>query len=158
MFRKSFAATALAAALAVPTFAAADDPGVEVGTLTCEQHDRVNLVVWSDATFVCTLRSETSDDKVYEGRISKVGADLTVDKIETMAWTVFAPTLDMEDDVLVGEYVGASADAAVGSGGGARVLVGGFENSINLQPVALSGETGFGVAAGIENFTIKMPD
>ncbi|MGA9547278.1 MAG: DUF992 domain-containing protein, partial [Rhodomicrobium sp.] len=39
-------------------------------------------------------------------------------------WSVYAPT-SLRHRALVGNYVGASADAAIGVGGGANVLVGG---------------------------------
>ena len=47
--------------------------------------------------------------------------------------------------------------AAVGVGAGANVLVGGFNKSVTLQPVSISGETGLNVAAGIGELTLSRP-
>ena len=153
---KILATVACAAILVSALPAHADDGGVEVGTLECEQTDRTNLIIWSEAKYLCSFRSETHEDEVYVGEIDKIGVDLTVDKIETMSWTVVAPTDNADPGALVGTYVGASADAAVGAGGGARALVGGGENAFSLQPIALTGQEGFGVAAGIESFKLEL--
>ncbi|HTN97528.1 MAG TPA: DUF992 domain-containing protein, partial [Nordella sp.] len=48
-----------------------------------------------------------------------------------------------------------AADAAVGVGLGANVLVGGFEKSIALQPLSVSGEVGLNVAVGIGAIELK---
>lgn len=148
--------TACAAALAVALPATADEKGgIEIGTLTCHQTDRTNLVLWSEAKYTCTFTSLTGEDEVYDGEIDKIGVDLTVQKIESMSWTVLAPTDNAEPGALDGLYVGASVDAAAGVGVGARALVGGGEKSFALQPVALTGETGVGLAAGIESFKLR---
>ena len=47
-----------------------------------------------------------------------------------------------------------SANAAIVVGGGANVLVGGFENSITLQPVSVQGQTGLNVAATVSNLEL----
>ena len=55
----------------------------------------------------------------------------------------------VDPDALEGTYIGATAQATVGLGLGANVLVGGLRKSIALQPVSLQGQTGLNVAAGI---------
>ncbi|HFC04554.1 MAG TPA: DUF992 domain-containing protein, partial [Rhizobiales bacterium] len=54
-----------------------------------------------------------------------------------------------------GTYVGASADASVVVGGGANVLVGGFNKSVTLQPVSLQVQTGVNVAAGVTTLELQ---
>lgn len=153
---KLFALTA-AAVLGTAMPALADEKGgIELGMLTCHQTDRTNLIVWSDATYTCTFDRVKGDEEVYTGSIDKIGVDLTINKIETIKWTVIAPNDRSEPGALSGTYVGASADAAVGVGAGARALVGGGDNSFALQPVSLSGETGVGIAAGIERFKLQF--
>jgi hypothetical protein len=61
---------------------------------------------------------------------------------------VFAPG-KIDHGALAGVYVGATADAAIGVGLGANVLVGGFEKSIAFQPLSVEGEAGLNVAIGI---------
>ena len=135
--------------------ALSDDAGVKVGLITCEQTDRTNLVIWSEASFLCTYQPVKGNQEIYTGKIEKIGLDLTVNKIETLGWTVIAPSDDVADGALAGTYVGAGADVAVGAGAGVHGLIGGSKETINLQPVALSGETGFGLAAGIERFKLS---
>jgi hypothetical protein len=50
---------------------------------------------------------------------------------------------------LQGTYRGVEADASLGLGGGAKVLVGGSSDSVSLQPLSLEGETGVNVAIGV---------
>jgi hypothetical protein len=56
---------------------------------------------------------------------------------------------------LRGSYVGATADAALGIGGGAKVLVGGSNNTIALQPVSVQGQTGLNLAVGVAELSIR---
>ena len=148
------AAATAAAALAAP-FAAAAESSVEVGQLTCRQTDRTNLVLFSSAEFACTFDPVSGPNESFTGSVSKIGVDLTDDKVETIVWYVFAPSADTEPGALAGEYYGVSADASLGAGVGAKVLVGGFERSFTLQPAAVSGTRGLGLAAGIEQFKLK---
>jgi hypothetical protein len=153
-FTKILIAGAFAAATSV-TAALASEGKVEVGVLTCHQTDRTNLVVFSEAEYDCTFKPTKGAVETYTGKVQKVGIDLTIKKAETLKWGVFAPSTGVAAGGLAGGYGGVSADAALGVGGGAHVLVGGFEHSIALQPIALSGEEGVGVAAGIEGFKLE---
>ena len=131
-----------------------DQASVELGTLTCEQTDRTNLVVWSKAEYNCVFDAVDDNPEFYKAKISKIGVDLTIDKIETMKWAVVAPSDDTGRGALEGEYVGASADVAAGGGAGVRALVGGGERSFTLQPVSTSAQTGLGAGIGIESLTL----
>src|SRR4029079_3515313 len=51
--------------------------------------------------------------------------------------------------VLAGGYGGATAEATIGGGLGANVLVGGLQRSIALQPVSVGAQRGLNAAAGI---------
>ena len=44
---------------------------------------------------------------------------------------------------------GASAEATVGAGLGANVLVGGSDRTVALQPVSVQGQTGLNLAVGV---------
>jgi hypothetical protein len=122
---KTLTAAALIAGLAAgPALA---EPGVEIGTLTCRVQDVTNVVVYTEQTFACTFdpaNSEMTD--AYTGRITKVGIDLSIKEDFSIIWAVIAPTNEAYvAQSLDGTYIGASADAAVGAGAGAHVLVGG---------------------------------
>src|SRR5260370_15530487 len=66
-----------------------------------------------------------------------------------MIWAVVAPTNNLGQGALAGHYAGATASAAVGVGAGANVLLGGFKNSIALQPVTIGSQNGLNIAAGV---------
>jgi hypothetical protein len=44
---------------------------------------------------------------------------------------------------------------AVGVGGGAKVLVGGSQNSVTLQPVSVQGQTGINLALGVAELSLR---
>jgi hypothetical protein len=50
--------------------------------------------------------------------------------------------------------VGGTASATVGVGVGANALVGGFNNSIALQPLSIEANRGLNVAAGVAEMTL----
>ena len=56
---------------------------------------------------------------------------------------------------LAGSYGGATAEATVGAGVGANVLVGGSNRTIALQPVSLQGQSGLNVAAGVAGIDLR---
>ncbi len=151
----AFAATlgALAPAAFAPVVLA---QGVELGQLTCRQTGRSNMIIVSDATFDCVFdpAGDRADER-YEGKVQKVGLDLSSTTQETIVWLVFAPGATPEPGALAGGYVGASADVAIGVGAGAKLLIGGNADRISLQPAALSGQEGFGAAIGLEEFTLS---
>jgi hypothetical protein len=72
-----------------------------------------------------------------------------------MVWTVLGSTTDIEGRGLAGNYAGATADVAIGIGGGAKVLVGGSNKSVVLQPVSVQGQTGLNLAVGVAELSIR---
>jgi hypothetical protein len=69
---------------------------------------------------------------------------------------VFAPTRDIGPGDLAGNYGGMTAEAAVGVGGNANVLVGGSNSSIALQPLSLEGQTGLNLAVGVGALELRF--
>lgn len=61
----------------------------------------------------------------------------------------------MRPGALDADYVGVSAGATAGIGVGANMLVGGFDQSLSLQPLSVSGNEGLNVAAGIVSISLK---
>ena len=94
-----------------------------------------------------------ADEGVQQGPMIDMDA---VAKVETMIWKVIAPFDRTEPGALTGSYIGASIDASLVVGVGARALVGGGGNSFTLQPLSVSGEEGVGAAAGIESFELTF--
>ncbi|HKJ60683.1 MAG TPA: DUF992 domain-containing protein, partial [Hyphomicrobiales bacterium] len=53
-----------------------------------------------------------------------------------------------------GTYLGASAEATAGVGGGANVLIGGSNETISLQPLSVQGQTGLNAALGVSEIVL----
>ena len=123
--------------------------GVNVGTLTCNVASGWGFVFGSSKDLHCTFRQNDRHAEHYTGTISKFGVDVGYIEGGVLVWGVVAPSSDTRPGALAGDYVGASANAAVGVGLGANVLTGGFDKSFALQPLSVSGGGGLNVAAGI---------
>jgi hypothetical protein len=71
-----------------------------------------------------------------------------------MIWVVHAPTT-AGVAALAGNYAGASAEATVGSGLGANVLVGGSNRTVALQPISVQGQAGLNLAVGVAGLELR---
>jgi hypothetical protein len=150
----STGAIALAVALAAATPASASS-GVKIGSLNCVIEGGVGLILGSSKDMVCRFRSAGGGrSERYVGRISRLGIDIGVTKKAYMTWAVFAPG-NVKRGALAGSYGGASAEATVGVGLGANVLVGGFRRTIALQPISIQGQEGLNIAAGIAGLRLR---
>ncbi|MHC2485976.1 DUF992 domain-containing protein [Rhizobium leguminosarum] len=130
--------------------------GVKIGYLTCDIGGGTGYVLGSskeaDCIFQSTVGNELSDR--YTGEVRKLGIDLGFTTRSRLIWAVFAPTAGYHRGSLAGLYVGASAEATLGAGVGANLLVGGTSGSIHLQTVSLTGQLGLNVAAGSASMTL----
>jgi hypothetical protein len=98
--------------------------------------------------------SQPGPREVYVGSITKFGLDIGATAGGEMVWAVYAPT-DRRFGALAGNYGGASAEATVGAGLGANVLVGGSNRTVALQPLSVQGQAGFNVAAGVSELRLR---
>ena len=71
-----------------------------------------------------------------------------------MIWVVHALTT-ARVAALAGNYTGASAEATVGAGLGANVLVGGSNRTVALQPVSVQGQAGLNLAVGVAGLELR---
>jgi hypothetical protein len=126
---------------------------VKAGTLTCTGGAGVGLILGSKKTYDCKYVSLSNRSERYTASITKIGLDVGVTDNSTMIWTVLAPS-EIVKGGLSGNYAGATADVAIGVGGGAKVLVGGSQDTIALQPVSIQGQTGLNLAVGVAELTI----
>jgi len=141
--------------LAVASAAIAAPAGVKVGTLTCNVAGGMGFVFGSTKDLACSYEPTKAAVEHYTGTISKWGVDIGYTGKSKLIWAVFAPTSDVRPGALEGEYAGATAQATVGVGLGANVLIGGLDKSVALQPVSVEGSTGLNVAAGIGSISLK---
>ena len=152
------AALLSAAALSAQAAHADDRPGgVRIGTLSCHEASGWGFVFGSSHRVRCIFTGNADHGRPdrYDGSISKFGVDVGYQGSAVIVWAVFAPTDHLGRGDLGGHYGGATANAAVGVGAGANVLLGGFHKSLTLQPVSIAGETGLNVAAGVGELTLK---
>ncbi|GHB30820.1 hypothetical protein GCM10007094_19070 [Pseudovibrio japonicus] len=125
-------------------------PGVEIGLLTCDLVDYDYFFVGSRHHLACVFKSPTGQRvEGYTGSINHIGVDLGPVTSGTLIWGVIAPKWSQRPGALEGNYGGLSAGAALGWGGQANVLLGGFERSIALQPISFEGTTGANITAAL---------
>lgn len=147
------------ALLATPT--AATTPGedrVEIGLLNCAVEGGAGFVFGSTKQLECVFdpADENRPDETYFGTISKFGIDIGVTGPSVITWAVLAPTVDYhEPGALAGFYDGVTAEATAGVGVGANVLIGGSEETIALQPLSVSAQTGVNVAVAISQLELN---
>ena len=154
MFRLMVSAAIAVTCLAIGNTANAAPHGVRVGDLTCNVASGWGFVFGSSKDLHCTFRGNGHHEH-YTGSISKFGVDIGYTEGGVLVWGVFAPTSDMREGALAGDYVGGSAQVTAGLGVGANALVGGFNKSIDLQPLSVEGSEGLNVAAGIGSITLR---
>lgn len=152
-----FAALAVAGALAAPVPSMAQGGSrTRVGTLTCDISAGIGMIIASKKGVTCmfTPVQQGGAKEVYVGSISKFGLDIGATSGGEMVWTVFAPS-NRKFGALAGHYGGASAEATVGVGAGANVLVGGSNRTVTLQPLSVQGQTGLNLAVGVAGLDLR---
>jgi hypothetical protein len=128
--------------------------GVRAGILTCEISGGTGFVFGSSKSLRCHYEGENGKAERYTGNINKFGIDVGVTGPATMTWAVIAPTSKVGKGALAGTYVGASAEATAGVGGGAHLLVGGSNKTISLQPLSVQGQTGVNAALAVSELVL----
>ncbi len=153
---KSFiAAAAVAAAMAVPTFSAAEDLSAQAGYLRCDVAGSVSFIFGSSRDMTCAYEpAEGGAVQTYTGTIERYGVDIGYSERAVMLWGVATAGAAVPDGGLAGHYAGVSADVAAGYGVGVNVLVLGDE-SVALQPLSVQGGEGLNVALGIAALTLE---
>lgn len=146
---KLLAAALLSAGMLLAPSAQAAGGGVRVGTLSCNVAPGWGHVVASNRQMNCLYRPYHRGAERYVGTLSRYGVDLGHTRGGTLVWAVVAPTSNVGRTALEGNYGGLSANATLGVGGSANVLVGGFDRSIALQPLSVEGNSGLAIAAGV---------
>ena len=157
MYRTMRRAAALVAALSGSLALGAPaqaQPGVVIGTLTCNVASGFGFVFGSSRAINCTFAGPGGRYEHYVGDISKFGVDIGFTQGGILVWTVVAPTAALAPGALAGNYVGGTASATVGVGVGANALVGGSNSSIALQPLSIEANRGLNVAAGVAAMTL----
>jgi hypothetical protein len=126
------------------------------GTLNCDVSGGIGFIVTSQRQINCLFTpSYPAPPEQYVGTITKVGLDIGFTGAGQLVWSVLQSTTRRRG-VLAGSYAGASAEATIGAGLGANVLVGGNDRSVALQPLSIQGQVGLNVAAGIAEIALQF--
>ncbi len=159
--KTAVAALAAGAALAMPAFAQQDAETVdhtEIGALTCDVSDGTGFIFGSTRDLTCTFDpvQDGLANETYTGEISRYGVDIGKTQNGQMGWLVLAPTeAEYDEGGLNGTYRGVSAEATLGVGLGANVMVGGSEDTLALQPLSLNTQNGVNLAIGVGEITLQ---
>ena len=154
--QKTLVAAVVAVTAALP-MASTAQAAVKTGVLNCRVAAGVGLIFGSRRGVECEFRSNRGTE-YYTGRIGRVGLDVGVTRNSVIVWNVFEPSRRHGD--LSGRYTGATAQATIGVGLGANVLVGGGQNSVALQPLSVTAQTGLNLALGVSSLhltRVKAP-
>lgn len=154
----TLATAAAAAFLATTPIVNAQTEGVELGVLECTVAGGASFIIGSTKDVLCTYQPTDSSlaPETYRGTIDKIGLDIGVTDETRIAWLVLAANRDLyAPGALVGDYVGASAEASLAVGAGANLLVGGSNKSFTLQPLSIQAQTGVNLAIGIAEFKLR---
>lgn len=127
----------------------------ELGVLDCSIDGGTSYVVTSNKGVSCTFKpSNGGPSEIYTGVISKLGVDLGSTHQGQLVWSVLAASRDYDSGNLAGSYYGVNAEASVVTGGGANLLLGGFQRSYALQPLSVQAQTGLNVAVAVTSLEL----
>jgi hypothetical protein len=143
----------LAVAGAAATGAAKD--AVKAGHLKCDVAGNVSFIFGSSRDITC-LYTPAGSKRIdhYTGEVKQFGVDIGYQSSGVILWAVVAPTSDVGQGGLAGDFAGAAADVAAGYGVGANALFGGSDKAVALQPVSVEGIEGINIAGGIGVLTL----
>jgi hypothetical protein len=148
-------AVSIASILVVAASSASAAEHVAVGKLNCDVSAGIGAIIGSQQEMSCVFTpSGGGNTENYSGKISEFGLDIGTISKAKLEWLVYAPAT-REQSALSGTYTGVSADAAIGLGLGAKVLVGGQHGTVSLQPVSVEGDEGLNVAVGISSLALR---
>lgn len=153
MRRIAIAAAAVIALASVRPAAA--ERHFHAGTLTCRLAPTVGLIIGSRQQMDCRFVSARNHRaEYYSGAITRFGLDLGFTSGGVLVWRVLSRTRTTGRGFLSGRFAGVSGDVSFGPGVGAKVLVGGSQRTVTLQPLSVSGRTGIDLAAGVTGLTL----
>lgn len=150
-------ALAAATALSLPLLSGPASASVNVGTLGCHSKGTTGFIIGSSDDLVCEFTPVGGGaTEVYAGTLDTFGLDVGVTGRTVMTWAVVMPDGSAyQQSALSGTYVGARADASAIVGGGAKLLVGGANDSFTLQPLSVQAQEGINAALGVSKLTLE---
>ena len=146
--------------LALAGFAATAAPqpanaAIAAGMLRCTLSAGSGYVIGSQRRVVCNYYNFYGELETYDGYFGTAGLDVGFTSISALRWAVIAPA-GSPRGALEGNYGGVGLQATVAIGVGANGMLGGFQNSINLQPLNVSGQEGLNAQLGVTGLTLRL--
>lgn len=155
---RSIGMAAAALVLTVLSLPANAQSKVAVGTLSCTSPGGIGYIVGSKKSYSCRFtRTNGEGREFYRGTITNIGLDVGITGKTVLVWAVAASSRDaLRPGVLSGNYVGVAVDASIGVGGGGKALVGGWRNSVTLQPLSAQAQAGLNIALGVSGLKLRQ--
>jgi hypothetical protein len=147
-------AALLGAAIVGLTATASSAAQVQSGVLECNVAPGVGFIIGSSKTLSCVFHRARGRPEFYAGTINRIGVDIGLTGPGHFAWGVFTAGPPGRRYALAGDYGGPGIGLALGAGGSANALVGGYGDSISLQPLS-GATTGLNLSAGIGALTLQ---
>lgn len=145
----TLAGVVISVAMAAPAWSKA-----ELGILKCDVSSGIGEILMRKQSMTCVFTGKDGTTENYTGTVHEYGLELGEVKEAHLAWAVVAGTPARGPGLLAGKYAGADADVAAGLGLGADVLVGSTGETLALQPIAVEGESGIRLSAGVEQLEL----
>jgi len=136
------------------SFASPALSNAQIGMLKCDTSIGIGEILVRKQTMTCVFTHTNGTVENYSGTVSQFGIEIGAVEEGHLIWAVFAGSPVSGTGLLAGKYAGVDASVAAGLGLGADVLVGGTGESLSLQPLAVDGEPGVGIAAGVEKIEL----
>ena len=138
----------------------AGDSGIKLGTLEIKAipSSRHNLIVKSSVDIDAVFTDSKGKKEHYVGEMgTKLGLDFSYTTAEVLEYAVISAASEYKTGsyALEGKYFGQKANVALGLGAGVQILLGGFDKSFTLQPLAVAGVKGAGASLGLGYLNLK---
>ncbi len=141
------------AAALIPFDASAES--AQIGTLACDVSKGIGMIVMEKQKLSCVFKQHKGGADNYTGSIDQYGVALGEVASGHLIWGVVAATSGLPAGALAGTYGGVGANASVGPGAGANILVGGTGRAFSLQPISVEGQEGINFAGGVTTVTLN---
>jgi hypothetical protein len=134
----------------------ANAESAQIGTLSCDVSKGIGMFVVEKQKLTCTFKQDKGGSTdTYVGSIDQYGVALGEVASGHLIWGVIAATRGLPAGALTGTYSGVGANASVGPGAGANILVGGTGRAFSLQPISVEDQEGINIAGGVTIVTLN---
>ncbi len=138
----------------------AGEGGIKVGTLeiTAIPSTRHNLIIKSSVDVDAVFTDSKGNKERYIGEMgTELGLDFSYKTAEVLEYAVISASTAYKTGsyALEGKYFGTDASVSLGLGAEVKMLIGGFDKSFTLQPLAVGGVKGAGANLGMGYLKLK---